>query len=252
MRKSSLKILPFVAILLWFGLVLQSASGLPKLSVATVRGFPGNTVDVPVLLNYGSNDLQNVVALQADIVFDQSGLGSGTPTPGGSLRNHALATSLPGVGVRRVLVYSPNNAALSNGVVASLPFTLAAGQARNFNLILENVILAYADGTQAPATVTSGGIAVTPVYVQADGSADFYLSVLADQPFSIQASTNLSDWVELTNVVTTGSLFIHIDTEARRYPYRFYRAIPATAFPGLSLPGSNPDPVLPARLLPWK
>ena len=93
---------------------------------------------------------------------------------------------------------------------------------------------------------------MTPVYVQADGDADFYLSVLADQPFSIQASTNLADWVELTNVVTAGSLFIHVDTEAHRYPYRFYRAIPATAFPGLSAPGSNPDPVLPARLYPLK
>src|SRR5947207_3417438 len=131
MRKSSLNILRLFAIVLWFASVLQSASGLPKLSIATVRGFPGNTVQVPVLLNYGSNDLQNVVALQADIVFDQSGLGSGTPTGGGALRNHSVATSLPGAGVRRVLVYSPNNSALSNGVVASLPFTLAAGQARN-------------------------------------------------------------------------------------------------------------------------
>src|SRR5205085_2973183 len=198
------------------------------------------------------NDLQNVVALQADIVFDQNGLGSGNPTRGPALRNHSVATSVPGTGVRRVLIYSPDNSTLTNGVIANVPFTLAPGQARNFSLTLANVILAYANGTQADASVISGGIAVTPVYVQADGNADFYLSVLADQPFSIQASTNLTDWVELTNVVTTGSLFIHLDTEAHRYPYRFYRAIPTAALPGLSGRGGNVDPVLPARLLPLR
>ena len=252
MRKSSLQILRLLAITLWFASVVQSASGRPKLSIATVRGFPGNTVEVPVLLNYGSNYFKNVVAVQADVVFDQSGLASGSPSGGTALRNHSVATSLPGGGVRRVLVFSPNNSALSNGIVASLPFTLAAGQARNFNLTLANVVLAYADGTQANADVISGGIAVTPVYVQADGNADFYLTVLTDQPFSIQASTNLVEWVELTNIVAAGSLFIHLDAEAHRYPYRFYRAIPTSAFPGLSPPGSNLGPVLPARLYPLK
>src|SRR5436853_720484 len=174
MRKPSFHNSQFFALLLLFAGLVHSALALPKLSIATVRGFPGNTVDVPVLLNYGSNDLQNVVALQADIVFDQNGLGSGNPTRGPALRNHSVATSVPGTGVRRVLIYSPDNSTLTNGVIANVPFTLAPGQARNFSLTLANVILAYANGTQADASVVSGGIAVTPVYVQADGNADFY------------------------------------------------------------------------------
>src|SRR5713101_6084579 len=102
MRKASLQVLSLLAIVLLLASVLPSALGLPKLSIATVRGFPGNTVEVSVLLNYGSNDLQNVVALQADIVFDQTGLASGSATGGAALRNHSVVTSLPGSGVRRV------------------------------------------------------------------------------------------------------------------------------------------------------
>src|SRR5437899_8693109 len=96
MRKSSLPIFTLFVIGLSFILAVESASGLPKLSLATVRGFPGNTVEVPILLNYGSNDLQNVVALQADILFDQTGLASGNPVGGAALQNHLVATSLPG------------------------------------------------------------------------------------------------------------------------------------------------------------
>ena len=210
---------------------LTSASpafALPKISIGTVRGFPANTVAVPLSLNYASNDLKNVVALQADVLFEQSGLVPGVPTAGSAMANHSLSTSLPGTGLRRILVYSPNNTVLSNGVIANLPFTLAPGDYRNYTLTLANVILAYADGTQAPVTVASGGIAVSPVYIRPDGNADFVLSVLADQPFSIQASTNLSDWVNLTDVVPTGPIYIQVDTDAHLYPYRFYRALPAS------------------------
>jgi len=208
-----------------------TAKAAPKLSLATVRGFPGATVNLPIVFSYGSNDLQTVVALQADITYAQNGLTSGAPSGGSALRNHSLLTSLPSGGTRRVVVYSSNNSAFTNGIIASLPFTLASGQAQNFTISLAHVILAYADGTEAPVNVISGGIAVTPVFVQADGNADFFLTILVNEPFSIQASSNLINWIELTNVIAPDPLFIHVDRDAHNFPYRFYRAVPASGAP---------------------
>ncbi len=219
----------FTLVLLLFAMSAQAA---PRLSLTTVRGFPGNTVEVPVMLRYETNELQNVVALQADVVFGPAGLSSGLPGGGGALPNHRVASSLPASGVRRLVIYSRTNAAFTNGVIANLPFTVAAGQFRNFTLTLANVILARADGSQVPVSVVSGGIAVSRVFLRSDGDADFFLDVLPEQPFSIQASTNLIDWLELTNLVTTGSLFTQIDTDAHLYSHRFYRALPVGGFLG--------------------
>ena len=53
MRKPSFHNSQFFALLLLFAGLVHSALALPKLSIATVRGFPGKTVDVPVFLAGG-------------------------------------------------------------------------------------------------------------------------------------------------------------------------------------------------------
>src|SRR4051794_26139920 len=80
-----------------------------SLRVGTVRGFPGNTVEVPVLLRYGSNEVRDVVALQADVVFDASGVTGSAPRSGTLLARHTLASSAPAPGTRRLLVFSLEN-----------------------------------------------------------------------------------------------------------------------------------------------
>ena len=105
-----------------------------SLRVGVVRGFPGNTVEVPVSLGYRSNEVRNVVALQADVLFDASGVTDGTPLNGPLLSRHALASSGPSPGVRRLLVYSSESAVLTNGVLARIPFTVGPNAFRNFSL----------------------------------------------------------------------------------------------------------------------
>src|SRR2546425_1003022 len=83
-----------------FALLARTTSiALPRLSVGTARGFPGNTVELPVSLRYGTNDAQDVVALQADIVFDGTGIEDGKLENGQMLARHVLASSRPGAGV---------------------------------------------------------------------------------------------------------------------------------------------------------
>src|SRR5713101_2048643 len=96
----------------------MNLSATPRLALRTVRGFPGNTIDVPLSLRYGTNDPRDIVALQADVIFDASGVSDGTPEGGLALTRHLLASSQPAAGVRRLLVYSLENAALANDIVA--------------------------------------------------------------------------------------------------------------------------------------
>ena len=75
---------------LWLLVAGGSAEAVPRLVVGIVRGFPGRTVEVPVSLRYRTNDVRDVVALQADVVFDANGVDDGTPSSGQLLSRHVL------------------------------------------------------------------------------------------------------------------------------------------------------------------
>jgi len=57
-------------------------------------------------------------------VFGTSGASDAAPSGGSLLTRHVLASIQPAAGVRRLLVYSFEGAALTSGVVASIPFTV--------------------------------------------------------------------------------------------------------------------------------
>jgi len=201
----------------------------PKLTVGTVLGFPGATVHVPVRLSYGSNDLRNVVALQADVL--QTGAASaGALTGGNALSGHVIASSQPASNLRRLLVYSLNNALITNGTVLSVPYTIPIGSIQNVQLELNNVVLATADGFSVPVTTVSGGIAVTPVFVRSDGDVNGYFILNTNTPpglpLVIQASTNLVHWVNVATNVSEESIRFYFDQDAHLYPHRFYRPVP--------------------------
>jgi hypothetical protein len=207
---------------------VMDLSAVPRLTLGTARGFPGNTVEVPVSLRYGTNDLQDVVALQADVVFDASGLSEAAPAGGTILGRHVLVSSRPTAGVRRLLVYSLENAALTNGVVATIPFTVGPKEYRNFALTLANVILVRTDGSQVFGSNVDGFIGVSQVFVAPDGHADGFLNVVSnevEQCYVIQATTDFVTWVNLQTNSVAGNLLEFNDSNASAYPHRFYRAI---------------------------
>jgi hypothetical protein len=215
-----------------------TAHAVPRLTAGIVRGFPGRTVEVPVSLSYRTNDARDVVALQADVVFDATGVADGPPAGGGILTSHVLASSAPSAGTRRLLVYSPGNAVLTNGEVARIPFSVGANEYRNFALRLTNVILVRAEATEVPNTTGNGAIAVNQVFLAPDGHADGSISVasnMVEQCYVIQATTDFVTWVNVQTNSAEGALLPFVDAEAGGFPKRFYRAVVCDAASGLGI-----------------
>ena len=189
-------------------------------------------------LNYRSNEVRNVVALQADVLFDASGMSDGTPGSGALLSRHVLASSAPATGIRRLLVYSAENAVLTNGTVVRIPFSVGPNEFRNFSLTLSNVILVRADATQIPATNANGFVGVNQVFVAPDGHADGFLNVVSngvEQCYVIQATTDFQTWVNVHTNSTEGTLLEFADPAAGEFPKRFYRAIVCDPTSGLRI-----------------
>ena len=64
-----------------------------------------------------------------------------------------------------------------------------------------------------------------PVVLLPNGAAQVTLTGLAGQTYPIQASTDLTDWLNLFNVALTTTSGQFVDTAATNYPRRFYRAV---------------------------
>jgi hypothetical protein len=209
-----------------------------SLRVDVVRGFPGNTVEVPITLSYRSNEVRNVVALQADVQFDITGILADAPDAGVLLLLHRLASSSPYSGVRRLLVYSESGASLTNGEVARIPFTVGLGEFRNFSLILSNVILVSESASEVLSTNRHGAVAVNQVYLASDGHADGFLNVAAngsEQCYVIQATTDFRSWVNIQTNSTDRALLQFFDADAGGHPARYYRAVSCEVDDGVRL-----------------
>jgi hypothetical protein len=199
----------------------------PIVSVGSVRGFPGVTVEVPLRLKLDSNAPVAVVALQADLVFDGSRAQLGTVSRGTAASNHVLRTHVPAPGVQRVLLYSTLNQPLTNGTLASVPFVIAPGNnVANIPISLNNVVLASAVGTAIARTTSQGAIVMSPVYRRPDGIVDLFLNVQPNQNYLVQSGTNLIDWFNFSTNESLDPLLFLIDENAVGFPHRFYRAIP--------------------------
>ena len=222
--------------LVWLLAFAETAHAVPRLVAGIVRGFPGRTVEVPLSLRYATNDVRDVVALQADVVFDATGVADSAPVAGVITSNHVLASSAPITGTRRLLVYSPAGSVLTNGEVANIPFNVGPNEYRNFALRLTNVILVRADASQVSSDVTHGAIAVNQVYVGPNGSADGFLNVASngvEQCYIIQATTDFQTWSNVQTNSTEEALLQFIDSDAGGFQKRFYRAILCTSSSGL-------------------
>jgi hypothetical protein len=64
----------------------------------------------------------------------------------------------------------------------------------------------------------------SPTWLGAHGIA-FAFDIDPDQRFRIETSTNLVDWLSLTNLTPAGIGFQFIDSTAASFAQRFYRAV---------------------------
>jgi hypothetical protein len=101
-------------------LAATPALGQRELVVEIASGDPGETVNVSVTYTGDGT----VTGLQFDLTFDNGFLTLGTATAGPALTDHDLDTEIVTPGMVRILVHSPTNDILADGVVTTLPFTI--------------------------------------------------------------------------------------------------------------------------------
>ena len=188
-------------------------------------GFPGQTTTVPMELAAGTNLPPQVIALQADLIFETSRIAGRTPAGGSALRGHRMASREPTNGVRRVVLYSPNNTAMTNGTLLRLPFDVVPTNYLNARLELTNVVLATAAGSQLAVTNFAGVIFLTPVFLGPDGKAEGFLQAAGNERYLVQASGDLITWITISTNEAIGSIIRFLDEDAARFPHRYYRAV---------------------------
>lgn len=195
------------------------------LTLGSAPGFPGQIATVSMQLNAGTNLPPHVTAVQADVVFDSARISALAPATGSALRGHRVVSREPTNGLRRVVLYSPNNAAMTNGTVVRLPFAVAPTNYQNVRLELTNVVLAVAAGNRIATTNFSGVIFLNPVFFGPEGVAEGFLRTSSDQRHLIQATTDFLHWTTIATNEAIGSIIRFMDLDAAQFPRRFYRAV---------------------------
>src|SRR5262245_47599599 len=115
-----------------FVLLSQNLLATPCLRLSALRGFAGATVEIPLTFRYASNDVRNVVGLQADVLFDSALATGGGPVRGDLLTSQVFDTHPVGPGWNRLLLYSENYQPLStNGTLAQFTLTVLPGVLQN-------------------------------------------------------------------------------------------------------------------------
>ncbi len=205
-----------------------SSFGAPQLSVGNTNGVPGAAVSVASRIAGDTN----IVAAQYDIVFNPATLNSTDATAMGAQPNHLVASALLNQSTRRVVLYSPANAALTNGVLANLVFSIASNAPPGVSSVLiTNAILANAQGNQVqPAGLASGFVLslAAParfgsIFLSTNGAVQFQVFGSISQAYVIQASTNLQQWINVSTNTSLNGEIDFTDSNSGRFGYRFYR-----------------------------
>lgn len=170
--------------------------------------------------------------MQFDVTFDAGILASAGAAGGGALAGHQIVSKLTAANRLRVVVYSPTNGPIANGIVIQLPFMIASAAPMGSSPIeLSNVIFSDNRGTRIAGSSASGSITVTPgvppkleaLMLTLNGDVSFMLTGVPGQSYVLQRSSDLVNWSPFsTNVVPTGSL--QVQDLRPSVPYRFYRA----------------------------
>ena len=198
--------------------------------IQSVRGYPGQTATVPFTVRKATN----VVAAQFDLAYAPGHGSLRDPELAARFTNHVLRSREIAPGVRRVLVYSRNNALLrTNGFTGSFAVDIpAAERVGSGPLTPQNVVLARADGTAiTPVSAKSGTVFVTPVYRDpASGVVDLFFPSASNERYFLQTTTDFARWEIIATNVAAGDFMDWVDVDAPRFPHRFYRTALADAF----------------------
>jgi len=195
-----------------------------SLTIGSAPAYPGTTVSIPVLARTSNA----VVAAQFDVTFSPTRASLGDAISGRAAANHRIKSVEIAPGIRRVLVYSMNNSSISNrGALVNIPVTVSPQEHVGSGPITPmNAILATKEATAVtPVELIAGQVLTRPVNPGADGAVQFFLPSTNDSWYLIQASSNLVDWLTITNLQANADFMDLMDADAARYAHRFYRPI---------------------------
>jgi hypothetical protein len=129
-----------------------------------------------------------------------------------------------GVGAAGTIETSPDGitwitrASPTSDWIGNTFFGIAYGSKTFVTVGMTGIILQ--SGVVVPMQPTLGSVGFVP-----GGAARVTLTGLPGQTYSIQASTNLQQWLTITNVTLTTPAGQFVDTSATNFPLRFYRAV---------------------------
>jgi hypothetical protein len=219
-----------VALFVLFLSVL-AVKAAPSLGAGNALGLPGGTATAAISLLTDTN----IPQLQFDLRFETNFLSSGTPVAGPALADQIILSSEPSPGLRRVQLFSLSNSPMTNGVLVTIPFTIAPNAPPRYTgLVLTNVTL-YNELQQLIPLVllTNGTLEIlmpprfTSIRRMTGGSLELQVASPPSHICIILTTTNLtqSAWLPVyTNQPPLGA-FPFEDLAATKLPRRFYRAV---------------------------
>ena len=108
------------------------------------------------------------------------------------------------------------------GVFCDTNVVVAPGQYVSYAVTA--VASSGASSSPASALILIAAPTLTEPAILADGSVQFNLSGIAGLSYTVQASTNLVDWVPMLGFVSTNGTTTVVDPAVANLSYRFYRA----------------------------
>ncbi|HXG48734.1 MAG TPA: hypothetical protein VNO52_14005 [Methylomirabilota bacterium] len=192
------------------------------ISVDSGVGYPGITVPLSVRLVL----TESAVAAQFDVTYAPARVRALEVLRAGLPPHWLLRTNEVAPGVLRVVIYSLDNLPLPRGgPVIRVPFAVAPTEHVGSGPITPaRLVLARLDaGAVALVAGVPGFIHIRPVHRRTNGVVDFFFASEPGVRYSIQATTNFSHWVGLTNLTAPADFMDLVDPDAPHFPYRFYR-----------------------------
>lgn len=203
-----------------------------SLSVANVRGYPGEILPVGMRLSRATN----VTALQFDIRYDLEHAMLRPWVSSAQLSNHIVLTKEISPNVRRHVIYSLGNRTFPQRglTLGSMGVHLEPGERDGSGPIIpQNAILARPDGSElTPVSASTGRVFISPVFLDPDRGALFFLPSEVDRTYVVQASTNLLNWVNIATNTASSYFLDLVDSDAPLFPRRYYRSILSDSITG--------------------
>jgi hypothetical protein len=204
-------------------------SAAPALSASPVSALRESVASAPINITGAAG----IVAVQFDLVYDAGFISAGTLTPGTALHGHIIVPNKISADRLRVIIYSPQNAPLTDGVAASVALTISTlAPLGPTTLRLEGVLFSNASAQPIAGTASNGTMTIAPAFPPRldtltraqNGNVSFLLTGSSGTSYVLQNSSDLLNWNPFsTNFLSGASLLINDSTLG--VSRRFYRAL---------------------------